>query len=110
MGNFKFAMKMLVKEYKNSLFYCLTLVFAIAVCFIFFNIINNDLLKDPGAVSGGVSWQQVKVPFSTSLSFMIICFCCFMIFLLIISLFQEKLMKLQLCPFLVIVQSHQHYI
>mgnify|MGYP001164552553 CR=1 FL=1 len=40
MGNFKFAMKMLVKEYKNSLFYCLTLVFAIAVCFIFFNIIN----------------------------------------------------------------------
>ncbi|WP_239404224.1 FtsX-like permease family protein [Erysipelatoclostridium sp. An173] len=80
MGNFKFAMKMLVKEYKNSLFYCLTLVFAIAVCFIFFNIINNDLLKDPGTVSGGVSWQQVKVPFSTSLSFMIICFCCFMIF------------------------------
>ena len=80
MENFKFAMKMLVKEYKNSLFYCLTLVFAIAVCFIFFNIINNDLLKDPGAVSGGVSWQQVKVPFSTSLSFMIICFCCFMIF------------------------------
>ncbi|MFQ6794542.1 FtsX-like permease family protein [Thomasclavelia sp.] len=80
MGNFRFAMRMLVKEYKKSLFYGLTLVFAIAVTFIFFNIINNDLLKSPDQVIGGSSWQQVQVPFSTVLSFLIICFCCFMIF------------------------------
>ena len=80
MGNFKFAMQMLVKEYKKSAFYGLTMVFAIAVSFIFFNIINNELLADQGAVVGGATWQQVQVPFSTTLSFIIICFCCFMIF------------------------------
>ena len=80
MGNFKFAMTLLVKEYKKSAFYALTMVFAIAVCFIFFNIMNNDLLADPGAVVGGATWNQVNVPLSTTLSFIIICFCCFMIF------------------------------
>lgn len=55
MGNFKFAMTLLVKEYKKSAFYALTMVFAIAVCFIFFNIMNNDLLADPGAVVGGAT-------------------------------------------------------
>ena len=80
MGNFKFAMTLLVKEYKKSAFYALTMVFSIAVCFIFFNIMNNDLLADPGAVVGGATWNQVNVPLSTTLSFIIICFCCFMIF------------------------------
>ena len=80
MGNFKFALSMLVKESKKSFFYGITLVFTIAVTFIFFNIINNDYLKNQGIVSGGATWKQVQVPFSTSLSFLIIIFCCFMIF------------------------------
>lgn len=80
MGNFKFAMTLLVKDYKKNFFYALTLVFATAVCFVFFNIINNELLADQGAIKGGASWSQVSVPFSTVLSFLIICFCCFMIF------------------------------
>lgn len=96
MGNFKFAMTLLVKEYKKSAFYALTMVFAIAVCFIFFNIMNNDLLADPGAVVGGATWNQVNVPLSTTLSFIIICFCCFMIFFANSFLFLEKLMKLPL--------------
>lgn len=41
MGTFKFSMRMLVKDYKKSLFYGITLIFAIAVCLCFFNIINN---------------------------------------------------------------------
>ena len=41
MGTFKFSMRMLVKDYKKSLFYGITLIFAVAVCFVFFNIINN---------------------------------------------------------------------
>ena len=72
------------------------MVFAIAVCFIFFNIMNNDLLADPGAVVGGATWNQVNVPLSTTLSFIIICFCCFMIFFANSFLFLEKLMKLPL--------------
>lgn len=80
MGTLKFALSMLKKEYKKSLFYGLTLIFAIAVSFVFFNIINNPLLADTTISQGGRTWSQVQVPFSTTLSFMIICFCCFMIF------------------------------
>lgn len=80
MGNFKFALSMLVKEYKKSIFYVLTMVFVIAVYFVFFNIINNEWLKDSSLVTGGGMWSEVYVPLSTIISFIIICFCCFMIF------------------------------
>ena len=54
MGIFKFSMRMLVKDYKKSLFYGITLIFAVAVCFVFFNIINNPDLADQAiARSGG---------------------------------------------------------
>ena len=54
MGTFKFSMRMLVKDYKKSLFYGITLIFAVAVCFVFFNIINNPDLADQAiAKSGG---------------------------------------------------------
>ena len=46
MGTFRFSMRMLVKDYKKSLFYGITLIFAVAVCFVFFNIINNPDLAD----------------------------------------------------------------
>ncbi|MGN1183228.1 MAG: ABC transporter permease [Faecalibacillus sp.] len=80
MGTFKFSMKMLIRDYKKSLFYGLTLVFAVAICFVFFNIINNEHLADQTIMTSGATWQNVQVPFSTTLSFMVICFCCFMIF------------------------------
>lgn len=80
MGTFKFSMTMLVKDYKKSLFYGITLVFAVAVSFVFFNIINNKDLADQMIASSGGTWQDVKMPFSSVLSFMIVCFCCFMIF------------------------------
>lgn len=80
MGTFKFSMTMLVKDYKKSLFYGITLVFAVTVSFVFFNIINNKDLADTMIASSGGSWQQVKMPFSSVLSFLIVCFCCFMIF------------------------------
>lgn len=80
MGTLKFAMTMLVKDYKKSLFYGLTLVFAVAVCFVFFNIINNNDLADQMIASSGGTWQDVNMPFSSILSFMVVCFCCFMIF------------------------------
>lgn len=80
MGTFKFSMTMLIKDYKKSLFYGITLVFAVAVSFIFFNIINNQDLADQMIASSGGTWQNVSMPFSSVLSFMIVCFCCFMIF------------------------------
>ena len=80
MGTFKFSMKMLIRDYKKSLFYGLTLVFAVAVSFVFFNIINNNQLADQSIAVGGGTWQNVQMPFSSILSFLIICFCCFMIF------------------------------
>ena len=80
MGTFKFSMRMLVKDYKKSLFYGITLIFAVAVCFVFFNIINNTDLADQTIAKSGGTWNDVQMPFSSVLSFLIICFCCFMIF------------------------------
>lgn len=80
MGIFKFSMRMLVKDYKKSLFYGITLIFAVAVCFVFFNIINNPDLADQAVARSGGTWSDVQMPFSSVLSFLIICFCCFMVF------------------------------
>ena len=75
MGIFKFSMRMLVKDYKKSLFYGITLIFAVAVCFVFFNIINNPDLADQAVARSGGTWSDVQMPFSSVLSFLIICFC-----------------------------------
>ena len=80
MGTFKFSIRMLVKDYKKSLFYGITLIFAVTVCFVFFNIINNPDLADQAIAKSGGTWNEVQMPFSSILSFLIICFCCFMIF------------------------------
>ena len=65
MGIFKFSMRMLVKDYKKSLFYGITLIFAVAVCFVFFNIINNPDLADQAIARSGGTWSDVQMPFSS---------------------------------------------
>lgn len=77
MGNFKFSMKMLKKEYKKSLVYTLTLALVTSVTFLFFNIIDNPHLMD--APQQVAQWFYTQMPFSTMLSFLIIVFCAFMI-------------------------------
>lgn len=79
MGVFLFSMKMLKKEYKKTFMYALTLMFAIAACFVFFAILNNDLITKQEMVQGGGSWSDVVVPVSTGLAFLIIIFCSAMI-------------------------------
>lgn len=80
MGTFRFSMKMLIKDYKKSLFYGMTLIFAVTVNFIFFNIINNEEIADTMIATSGMTWSDVNMPFSSIISFIIVCFCCFMIF------------------------------
>lgn len=80
MGTLRFSMTMLIRDYRKSIFYGMTLVFAVAVSFVFFNIINNKDLVDQMVASSGGTWHEVKMPFSSVLSFLIVCFCCFMIF------------------------------
>lgn len=80
MGTLRFSMMMLIRNYRKSIFYGITLVFAVAVSFVFFNIINNKDLADQMIASSGGTWQEVNMPFSSVLAFMIVCFCCFMIF------------------------------
>jgi len=77
MGNFKFSMKMLKKEYKKSTVYTLTLALVTAATFLFFNIIDNTHLMD--APQQTAQWFYTTMPFSTMLSFLIIVFCAFMI-------------------------------
>lgn len=79
MGVFLFSLKMLKKEYKKSFMYAFTLMFTIAVCFIFFNILENPLLKTHEAMQGGGSWAQMSVPITTGLAFLVIMFCSAMI-------------------------------
>lgn len=80
MGTFKFAMQMLKKEYKKSLFYGVTMMIATAMSLVFFHIMNNEYLIPDELVRGGGSWDQMYVPISTVLSFVIIFFCAYMIF------------------------------
>ena len=61
MGTFRFSMRMLVKDYKKSLFYGITLIFAVAVCFVFFNIINNPDLADQAIARSGGTWNDEGV-------------------------------------------------
>ena len=67
MGTFRFSMRMLVKDYKKSLFYGITLIFAVAVCFVFFNIINNPDLADQAIARSGGTWNDVQMPFSSQI-------------------------------------------
>lgn len=76
MGTLKFAVNMLKKEYKKSFVYTLTLCLTIAVTFLFFNIIDNKYLVTNVELA---SSQQLTIPFSSTLSFVIIVFCGFMI-------------------------------
>lgn len=79
MGVFLFSLKMLKKEYKKTLMYAITLMFAIAACFIFFDILGNELISEKEVLQGGGNWAQVKVPVSSGLAFLIIIFCSAMI-------------------------------
>lgn len=76
MGTLKFSLKMLKKEYKKSLIYILTLCLTIAVTFLFFNIIDNTYLMEKTTMS---QQMVMDIPFSTTLSFIVIIFCAFMI-------------------------------
>ncbi len=75
MGHFQFSIHMLKKEYQKSLVYTLTLCLTIAITFLFFNIIDNTYLL--ANEIGNQSYGQI--PFSSTLSFIIIVFCAFMI-------------------------------
>lgn len=84
---FNFARSMLKKELKKSIFYTLTILFSITMCFVFLNIINNEyLFLKPGIVpylemleSGQSGFAAVEIPLSSMISFAIVIFCCSMI-------------------------------
>lgn len=78
MGTLKFSLHKLRVEYKKSLVYTITLMLTIAVTYIFFNIIDNPyLMEDTQMLQSNV--LTGAIPFSTTLAFVIICFCAFMI-------------------------------
>lgn len=75
MGTFKFACKMLKKEKKKAISYGMTVLFTVFISFIFFNIMNNQSLMDQTAATSGGSFQQVSVPISSLIAFVVILFC-----------------------------------
>ncbi|WP_249030384.1 hypothetical protein [Tannockella kyphosi] len=79
MGTIKFALQMLKREYIKSISYSFILLFSLFISFIFIDIIDNPYLVQGDTVSGGASWNQVSVPLSIGLPFLIICICWVMI-------------------------------
>lgn len=79
MGTLKFALTMLRKEADRSLAYILTLMMTVMVSFVFFNIINNQELASRTVARGGMSFQEVTMPISSIIAFLVILFCCFMV-------------------------------
>lgn len=75
MKTLKFAGGMLAREYRKSIFYAVTLVFQIAMTFIFFTISTNPYLADPVELEEGLT----ATTFVASLSLVIIIFCCSMV-------------------------------
>ena len=57
--------KFLLINYEAVIFYGITLIFAVAVCFVFFNIINNPDLADQAIARSGGTWSDVQMPFSS---------------------------------------------
>ncbi|RHM60348.1 MULTISPECIES: FtsX-like permease family protein [Coprobacillaceae] len=80
MGTFKFSMTILKKEFKKSIIFGLTMLFSISMSLVFFDIINNPHLQDTVKANGGTTFATMQLPFASSLSFVIILFCGFMIF------------------------------
>ena len=78
MGNLKFALSMLKKNYKNGIVYTLTLAFTTAIVFIFFNIIENQYLISKDELSMNM-YGYISTNFSQLLAFIIVLFCAFMI-------------------------------
>lgn len=78
MGNLKFALSMLKKNYKNGIVYTLTLAFTTAIVFIFFNIIENQYLLSKEELSMNM-YGYIPTNFSLLLAFIIVLFCAFMI-------------------------------
>ena len=71
----KFAGGMLAKEYQKSIFYAITLIFQVAMTFIFFTVPNNQFLAAQMPEGIGV----MATPFVAVVSFVIITFCCCMV-------------------------------
>ncbi|MBO6047181.1 MAG: hypothetical protein J6P61_05425 [Erysipelotrichaceae bacterium] len=80
MGTIKFALKMLVKDAHKSFSFLVTEFFAIMTSFMFFNIIENEFLRDNTAATSGTSMQDISVPIATMLALIIIMFSCYMLF------------------------------
>lgn len=77
---FKLSMKMLRREKKSSFFYTATMMIAIIMTFVFSSILSNPSLKSQTIATSGASWADVSLPISEALSFVVVCFCCFLIF------------------------------
>ncbi len=78
MGTLKFSLHMLKTEFRKSVVYTLTLILTIAVTYIFFNIIDNPYLMEDTQMLKAHNLSGA-IPFSSTLAFVIILFCAFMI-------------------------------
>lgn len=80
MNVFGFIKTTMKKEYHKYISFALILMVALIICFLFTDIINNPLLVGSDKAVGGGTWQEVDVPLSKGLPFIVVFLSWIMIF------------------------------
>ncbi|MDD3027023.1 MAG: hypothetical protein PHI41_03115 [Erysipelotrichaceae bacterium] len=80
MGTFKLSMTILKREYRQSFFFLATLIGAVAISFMFFNLLENPFLKTNEQTSSGTSISQISIPPTTLLLILVLTFVSIMVF------------------------------
>lgn len=105
MGTLKLSMTLLKREVRQSMFFFVTLVGAVAISFMFFNILDNPLLKTEQQVTGGAVFQEVSVPPTVFLTILVLTFVSIMVFFT-----SDFFMSKKASEFAILGMSGSHYL
>ncbi len=105
MGTLQLSMTLLKREVRQSLFFFMTLIGAVAISFMFFNLMENPLLKTDELSTGGATIQDVSIPPTIMLTILVLTFVSIMVFFT-----SDFFMSKKASEFAILGMSGSHYI
>lgn len=105
MGTFRLSMTILKREYRQSLFFLATLIGAVAISFMFFNLLENPLLKTNEQTTSGTTLAQISIPPTTLLLILVLTFVSIMVFFT-----SDFFMTKKSSAFAILGMSGSHYV
>ena len=96
MNVFKFSFKTFKRTRKESISYSLVLLFSILVSFLFIDIGNNSVLIETDRAVGGAIWEEVSVPLSFALPFIVVVICWLMMIYASTYYFNKKVNEISM--------------